>query len=164
MGGPLEIIFSGPGAKQNSSVSRKHKCKACARFNVLKCEEGSFSMRSMNLKSKLPLLIIIGLIAASSVAVSGADQNKGPAEIKLAGGTKGKVPFPHHRHQEVLGDCNLCHAVFEQKVGIIEELKAQGKLKKKYVMNKLCTKCHREKKKAGLKSGPTSCNRCHIKG
>ena len=117
----------------------------------------------MNLKSNLLLLIIIGLIVASSVAISGGNQDKGPAEIKLAGGTRGKVAFPHHRHQEVLGDCDICHSVFEQKVGIIEELKSQGKLKKKYVMNKLCTKCHKEKKKAGLKSGPTTCTQCHIK-
>ena len=117
----------------------------------------------MNLKSNLLLLIVIGLIAVSSVAISGGDENKGPAEIQLAGGTKGKVPFPHHRHQAVLEDCNICHSVFEQKVGIIEELKAQGQIKKKYVMNKLCTKCHKEKKKAGVKSGPTSCIKCHIK-
>lgn len=117
----------------------------------------------MSLKLKL-LLIIIGLIAASMTAVSGADQNKGSAEMNLAGGTRGKVPFPHHQHQAVLEDCNVCHSVFDQKAGIIEELKAQGKLKKKYVMNKLCTKCHKAKKKAGLKSGPTSCKHCHIKG
>ena len=118
----------------------------------------------MNLKLRLPLLIIFGLIAASSTAIIAADQDKGAAEMNLAGGTRGKVPFPHHQHQAVLEDCNVCHAVFDQKTGIIEELKAQGKLKKKYVMNKLCTKCHKEKKKAGLKSGPTSCKNCHIKG
>ena len=74
----------------------------------------------MNVKSNLLLLIAIGLVAASSVAISGTDQNKGAAEIKLAGGTRGKVPFPHHQHQEVLGDCNICHSAFEQKSGIIE--------------------------------------------
>jgi hypothetical protein len=42
-------------------------------------------------------------------------------------------------------------------------LKAEGTLKKKYVMNKLCTKCHKEKKNAGQKSGPTTCTKCHIK-
>ena len=117
----------------------------------------------MNLKSNLMLLIILGLIAASSVAISSGNQEKGPAEIKLAGGTRGNVPFPHHRHQEALGDCDVCHSVFGQKSGIIQELKTQGKLKKKYVMNKLCTKCHKENKKAGVKSGPTTCTKCHIR-
>ena len=45
----------------------------------------------------------------------------------------------------------------------IAELKAQGKLKKKHVMNKLCTKCHKETQKTGEKSGPTTCSKCHIK-
>jgi len=63
----------------------------------------------------------------------------------------------------VLEDCNICHSVFEQKVGIIEELKAQGKIKKKYVMNKLCTKCHKKMKKTGAKTGPTTCKNCHLK-
>ena len=48
--------------------------------------------------------------------------------------------------------------------GSIKALKAEGKLKKKHVMNKLCTKCHKQKKKAGQKSGPTTCKKCHIKG
>ena len=75
----------------------------------------------------------------------------------------GKGTFPHRLHQEKLVDCQICHAVFDQKTGSIEELKAQGKLKKKHVMNKMCTKCHKQKKKAGEKSGPTTCSKCHIK-
>ena len=83
--------------------------------------------------------------------------------VLLFGGKRGKVPFPHHQHQNNLGDCKICHSVFPQKSGIIEKLKSEGKLKKKYVMNKLCTKCHKEKKKAGEKSGPVACAKCHIK-
>jgi hypothetical protein len=118
------------------------------------------------MKIKILLLLWVGIlmVAAGSVATSGVTtENKGAAEIKLPGGTRGLVPFPHHRHQDKLGDCQICHSVFPQKAGIIKELKAQGKLKKKHVMNKLCTKCHRQKKKEGIKSGPTSCVKCHIK-
>jgi hypothetical protein len=101
---------------------------------------------------------------AGSVALSKAPvENKGAAEIKLPGGKRGSVPFPHHQHQNKLGDCDICHAVFPQEAGIIETLKAEGKLKKKHVMNKLCTKCHKQKKKEGVKSGPTTCTKCHIK-
>ena len=101
---------------------------------------------------------------AGSVALSNASvENKGAAEIKLPGGKRGLVPFPHHQHQNKLGDCDICHSVFPQEAGIIETLKAEGKLKKKHVMNKLCTKCHRQKKKEGVKSGPTTCAKCHIK-
>ncbi len=109
------------------------------------------------------LLVACMLVAGVPLTLSNTQQNKGASEIKLAGGTRGTVSFPHRLHQEKLVDCQICHAIFEQKAGSIEELKAQGKLKKKYVMNTLCTKCHKQKKKAGEKSGPTTCSKCHIK-
>ena len=109
------------------------------------------------------LISIAAIVIGSSTAFSDNDQDKGADKIELEGGNRGRVPFPHHQHQENLDDCTICHSVFPQKSGSIEELKAQGKLKKKYVMNKLCTKCHKETKKAGKKSGPTSCAKCHIK-
>ena len=119
----------------------------------------------VNMKFKLVVLLvsmsamITGVMAANSMAT----QNKGAENIEINGGTRGNVPFPHHQHQERIGDCEICHSVFPQKTGSIEELKADGKLKKKHVMNKLCTKCHKEKKRAGQKSGPTTCKSCHVK-
>lgn len=112
------------------------------------------------------VILIAGMLffTAGSIALSDAPvENKGAAEIKLAGGKRGPVPFPHHRHQDKLGDCDICHSVFPQEAGIIERLKAQGKLKKKHVMNKLCNKCHKQKKRKGIKAGPTTCKNCHIK-
>ena len=117
----------------------------------------------MNIKLSVVLISIAAIVIGSSVAFSDIDQNKGAKSIEIDGGTRGKVPFPHHRHQENLTDCTICHSVFPQKPGSIEELKAQGKLKKKYVMNKLCTKCHKEMKIAGRKTGPLTCSKCHIK-
>ena len=111
----------------------------------------------------IALILIAVIVFGLSAAFSEGDQDKGPADIELEGGTRGRVPFPHHRHQESLGDCNICHSVFPQKSGSIEELKAQGKLEKKYVMNKLCTKCHKDMKIAGRNSGPITCSKCHIK-
>ena len=121
--------------------------------------------RSM-MKIGVGLLLGAGILfgAAASVVLSAAPvENKGAAEIKIPGGTRGSVLFPHHRHQNKLVDCNICHSVFPQKAGGIQELKSQGKLKKKQVMNKLCTKCHKEKKREGIKTGPTTCTKCHIK-
>ena len=114
-------------------------------------------------KLSVLLLLIAAIVIGSSLAFSADDQNKGSASFEMEGGKRGKVPFPHHQHQENLDDCTICHSVFPQKSGSIEELKAQGKLKKKHVMNKLCTKCHKAAKKAGRKSGPTTCSKCHIK-
>ena len=118
----------------------------------------------MRVLLRVVLISIAAIAIASSVAFSTNEQDKGAENIEMEGGKRGKVPFPHHQHQERLVDCQTCHSVFPQKAGSIEELKAQGKLKKKHVMNKLCTKCHRETKKAGKKTGPTTCAKCHIKG
>ena len=64
---------------------------------------------------KIKLLLFLGagmlFFAAVSVALSGTPvENKGAAEIKLPGGERGAVPFPHHQHQNNLVDCKICHA------------------------------------------------------
>jgi uncharacterized membrane protein len=123
--------------------------------------EDNEAQRRGEVKAKTVGLLIIAMMLIA--AVSAAVENKGAENITLAGDKSGKVTFPHHRHQDVLVDCKICHSIFPQKAGIIEELKAQGKLAKKQVMNKLCTKCHKEKKKAGEKTGPVTCKSCHIK-
>jgi hypothetical protein len=112
-------------------------------------------------KSKLILLIIFGIVFA--VAGATAVQNKGAETIDLCGGSKGKIPFPHHKHQQALDDCNVCHSIFPQVSGAIEDLKERGNLGKKQVMNKQCVKCHRAKKNAGEKTGPVRCGECHQK-
>jgi hypothetical protein len=117
----------------------------------------------MNIKQLVMGLTAIALIAGAAAVMSMAEENQGAENMELYGGKRGEVPFPHRQHQENLGDCQICHSVFPQETGSIEKLKAEGKLKKKYVMNKLCTKCHREKKRAGQQSGPTTCTKCHIK-
>lgn len=117
----------------------------------------------MKFRILLILVAVILSLTGGAIVLSLANQDMGPIDIELQGGARGNVPFPHHRHQETLGECDLCHTVFPQKTGSIEELKAKGELKKKYVMNKLCTKCHKERKKAGEPSGPTTCSKCHIK-
>jgi len=117
----------------------------------------------MKLKLWVVSVLIIAMIASAMVVSSMATQNKGAENLELNGGSRGNVPFPHRQHQDQTGDCKICHSVFPQKTGSIKELKAEGTLKKKYVMNKLCTKCHKEKKRGGQKSGPTTCAKCHIK-
>jgi len=113
------------------------------------------------MRLKFILFITIGILF--SAALTTAVQNKGAESIELFGGKTGKVPFPHNRHQEVLGDCKTCHDIFPQEPGSIENLKAQGQLKKKYVMNTNCIKCHKAKKKTGEKAGPVRCRECHKK-
>ena len=113
------------------------------------------------MKVKLFVILIITVLSLTTTGI--ALENKGAKELEMPGGVRGIVPFPHHRHQNALGNCDVCHTLFPQVRGSIEKLKAEGKLKRKHVMNKLCTKCHRQRIKAGKKSGPISCSTCHQK-
>jgi len=107
------------------------------------------------------VIIIAGICLLGAAAV--ANQSPGAPQMDLNGGERGKVPFPHLKHQETLGDCNICHSVFPQKADSIDALKAEGKLKPKEVMNKQCVKCHKDNKKEGKPTGPTTCSKCHVR-
>ena len=102
------------------------------------------------------LMFILPMVAAGAA-------NRGPDQIVIFGGERGKIPFPHAKHQKNLKDCNICHGVFPQKTDAIKTLKAQGILKKKKVMNLQCIKCHKQEKKAGKPHGPVTCSTCHVK-
>lgn len=123
----------------------------------------------MKTKTLFVFFFTITLIAtAFAVAVEenkdvAKEENKGAAQIDIPGGYKGKVPFNHQMHQTQLKDCNTCHDLFPKAPGAIDDLKAKKTLKKKQVMNKLCIKCHKAEKKAGNKTGPTTCSKCHVK-
>jgi hypothetical protein len=104
-------------------------------------------------------LALIGLMAVTALAV----ENKGAETISLNGGKRGLVTFPHHRHQNNLKECQLCHELFPQEKDAIQRLKSEGRLAKKQVMNKLCIKCHKAVDREGKPSGPKTCNKCHLK-
>ena len=112
------------------------------------------------MKSKLQIILMIGIILAPLLLI--AAQNRGAEEMLLSGGKKGDVPFPHSIHQVALEDCNKCHDLFPQIPGSLEKLKANKKLETKQVM-KQCRNCHKAKKGAGEKTGPTGCKACHSK-
>ncbi len=113
----------------------------------------------MNKKSAFTLLSFIFIIVSATAFAL----DQGESEIVLNGGPKGDIQFPHHLHQAVVDDCMTCHKDFEKSPGSLDAQKQAGILEKKQVMNKTCLKCHREMKKANVKSGPVSCNDCHKK-
>ena len=113
------------------------------------------------MKTRIILTILLLSFLVGAVVV--AAQNQGNKEIKIDGGKRGAITFPHHLHQDVLGNCNACHSIFPKSPGAIKELIVKKELKKKQVMNKTCIKCHKEKKKAGENAGPTRCSECHVK-
>ncbi len=120
------------------------------------------------------ILLFLALILAAGLAVGAAEktgdfeiqrEDVGPDEFVLEGGAPGGVPFPHRVHQTALDQkCESCHELFPQKRGVIQELIAEKKLRKKEVMNLHCIKCHRDYKREGKPSGPISCRRCHSGG
>jgi hypothetical protein len=118
-------------------------------------------MRLKDFKTSILCLVIAGLFLGTPLIF--ADQFQGKEEISVFGGKSGNILFPHHLHQKVVEDCQVCHVNFAQKEGALDAAKASKDLKKKQVMNKTCLKCHRALKKAGEKAGPTSCKKCHIK-
>ena len=107
------------------------------------------------------VFLVVGLLLFAPLAIAG--QNQGGEKFDLDGGSKGKVPFPHWKHQDTLKDCTACHTLFPKQKGAIQTEKAEQRLKSKQVMNKLCIACHRAEKKAGKPSGPTSCATCHVR-
>lgn len=72
---------------------------------------------------------------------------QGKEMISIYGGKSGEVAFQHHLHQELVGDCQVCHKDFKQEEGALKAAKEAGSLKRKQVMNKTCIACHRAKKK-----------------
>jgi len=112
------------------------------------------------MKKNLLGLLIIAVMAVSSIVIAGQDM--GAENMSLSGGSFGNVSFPHNRHQLVPVDCNKCHNLFPKTAGALEQLKENKTLKKKKLMNQ-CKGCHKAMKKSGLKTGPTSCTKCHKK-
>lgn len=114
-------------------------------------------------KTGIGVILLLFILSTIAVAAAHGAKGNGPAELKINGGNKGDIDFPHRTHQETLKDCKICHTLFPKKNGAIDDLKAQNKLKKKKVMNALCISCHKKEKKAGRDHGPTKCSACHIK-
>jgi hypothetical protein len=108
-------------------------------------------------------LTIVAIAAALSIYGAVAVAGQGPESIDIYGGRSGNVPFPHAQHQDRIKDCNICHSVFPQKTGAIQQMKAEGTLKPKKVMNLQCIKCHKQEKRAGKPHGPVTCTTCHMK-
>jgi hypothetical protein len=128
----------------------------------------------ISMKPYRSILMFLALVLAAGLAIGAAEktgeydiqrEDVGPEKFVLEGGEPGGVPFPHRAHQDALDQqCEICHELFPQHRGAIQELVAEEKLRKKEVMNLHCIKCHRDYKREGKPSGPTSCRRCHSAG
>lgn len=105
-------------------------------------------------------IISITLFVAASFVFA---QNQGNKNIQISGGKLGDINFKHHMHQAVTKDCQVCHSLFSQTPGALNESIKNGSLKAKQVMYKTCLKCHKALKKDGKPYGPIKCSGCHVK-
>lgn len=90
---------------------------------------------------KKTAIVMLALTAFAATAFA-SDLIELPASI-------GKVTFPHKAHQQLLKDCQKCHASA-----------AGGKIAGfgKDLAHKSCKGCHAE-----MKKGPVGCKECHKK-
>ena len=85
--------------------------------------------------------LIVLIFTTSTVAAQSKDIIELPAEM-------GKINFNHKKHQEMLKDCNICHA---NGTGKISELGMEWG-------HRTCRQCHID-----MKTGLINCTDCHKK-
>jgi hypothetical protein len=116
--------------------------------------------------------IFVLFIAVSFLAVAGFAfaMPKAPAKdlvVKSAKMKKPPVTFKHVTHAKF--KCSKCHHKWDGKDkpkacdSCHKDKKEGKKLGIKNAAHKTCRGCHRTMKKAGEKTGPTKCTKCHIK-
>jgi len=111
------------------------------------------------------LLIVVFFVFLAVFSYAHEDAaNKGAEIIVIEKGRMPQVTFPHRMHQKVLeNNCNACHDLFPKQPGIIKQLIVKKTLRNQQVMNGKCLKCHKDRKSAGKKAGPTKCTQCHVR-
>ncbi len=67
-------------------------------------------------------IVILAILAFLVTGALWAAENFGAPVIRIPGGKKADVPFPHKEHQDDLKDCAKCHGIFPKEKGVIEKL------------------------------------------
>lgn len=88
----------------------------------------------------MPKYIIFILCVSFCGTVMAADVVELPA-------SKGKVTFPHKKHQEMLKDCTKCHEKGPGKIADLGQTWAHT----------VCKGCHMK-----MNKGPVICSECHM--
>lgn len=109
------------------------------------------------------LVVCSAALAAGTSESENDASDRGADMITLQGGAPGDVPFPHELHQQNLEDCKVCHDSYPEKKDAIRDRQKAGELKRQQVMNSQCIKCHVARRTESRASGPTKCQRCHLR-
>ncbi len=120
------------------------------------------------------IVLLVAMVAFLGLAVVAFATPAGPAgdlKITKAEGAAKKpaVNYNHEKHTAAVPDCKTCHHTWKgegnpEKCSKCHGAKKDGKkLSIKNALHKSCKDCHKNLKKAGKKTGPTSCKACHKK-
>jgi len=124
------------------------------------------------MRKLVSLFVALAFVLGAFVVASTAETNKGPEKIVIEKCQKRKpgVPFNHWQHQKIEGvTCKSCH--HKMKEGETPKdcfachscKGGEGAPKAMKAFHKDCKGCHAKMKREGKATGPTSCNKCHVK-
>ena len=77
-----------------------------------------------------------------------------------------EAQFSHKKHADTLKDCKKCHHTWKEGEKVkkcVECHTKDSKVNAYKAFHTTCRNCHRDLKKAGKETGPTSCTKCHPK-
>ena len=123
------------------------------------------------MKKIIALVVMVAFLAVGAVAFATPAGPAGDLKITKAGSDckKPAVIYNHDKHNAATPDCKTCHHTWDgkdapKKCSECHKAKKDGKaLSSKNALHKSCKDCHKDLKKAGKKTGPTSCKACHKK-
>ena len=123
------------------------------------------------MKKIVALVVMVAFLAVGVVAFAAPAPPTGDLKIVKAAGAEKKpaVNYNHEKHMASAPDCKSCHHTWDgegavKKCSECHKAKKDGKaLDIKKALHKACKDCHKDMKKAGEKTGPSSCKGCHVK-
>ena len=123
------------------------------------------------MKKIVALVVVVAFLAVGMVAFAVPAAPTGDLKVAKAEGAEKKAPvnYNHEKHMASAPDCKSCHHTWDgegalKKCSECHKAKKDGKaLGIKTALHKACKDCHKDLKKAGKKTGPTSCKGCHVK-
>lgn len=101
--------------------------------------------------------------AEAKAEAKGDEKKEAPEVINFDKAKMGNVAFPHKKHAEMVGSCDVCHG---GKEPIFPQKKTEGMKMADMYAGKDCGFCHDGKKKQGDKvifEAKKSCMKCHKK-
>jgi hypothetical protein len=123
------------------------------------------------MKKIVVLVAMVAFLGLAVVAFASPAVPTGDLKIVKAEGCDKKpaVTYNHEKHDAATPDCKTCHHTWDgkaapKKCSECHKAKKDGKkINSKSALHKNCKDCHKKLKKAGKKTGPTSCKACHKK-